>query len=60
MFARVMTQWRAGPAGIIGLDYGVVLQILALYSCGDLVETLEDLQIMEAHALERFSTSQEA
>ena len=51
MFLRCQTQWRSGPSGLIGLDYGVVLDLCRLYQVEDSKTTLEGLQIMEAHAL---------
>ena len=51
MFLRCQTQWRAGPNGMIGLDYGVVLNLCELYDVGNAKALLEDLQIMESHAL---------
>lgn len=54
LFARVMTQWRMGPAGPVGLDYGVVLAMMRLYRVRERKSVMEDLQIMEARALERF------
>lgn len=51
LFSACATQWRAGPAGLIGLDYGVVLAVMELYSVEDRAEALEDVQIMEAAAL---------
>ena len=51
MFLRCQTQWRAGPNGMIGLDYGVVLNLCELYDVSNAKALLEDLQIMESHAL---------
>ena len=51
MFMRCQTQWRAGPNGVIGLDYSVVLELCRLYDVGNKTAMLEDLQIMEGHAL---------
>jgi hypothetical protein len=51
MFLRCQTQWRSGPSGLIGLDYGVALGLCRLYQVEDSKTTLEGLQIMEAHAL---------
>jgi hypothetical protein len=45
-----MTQWRASGNGVIGLDYGVVLQLASLYGIRDPGATLEELQVMELHA----------
>lgn len=52
MFMRCGTQWRSGPNGLIGLDYNVVLSLMELYSVSMKAALLEDLQIMEARALE--------
>jgi len=51
MFLRCQTQWRTGPNGVIGLDYSVVLELCRLYDVGNKAAMLEDLQIMEGHAL---------
>ena len=50
LFMRCMTQWRCGASGVIGLDYGVVLQMASLYQIQDLALVMEDLQIMELDA----------
>jgi len=50
LFLRCMTQWRAAGNGVIGLDYGVVLQLASLYGIRDPRTTLEELQVMELHA----------
>ena len=50
LFLRCMTQWRSGASGVIGLDYGVVLQMASLYQIQDLARVMEDLQTMELHA----------
>lgn len=52
LFSRCMTQWRTGSNGVIGLDYGVVLQMANLYQTPDLPGVMEDLLIMELHARE--------
>jgi hypothetical protein len=52
LFMRCMTQWRAGPNGVIGLDYGVVLEMAKLYQVPQLPDAMEDLQVMELHARE--------
>lgn len=52
MFMRVQTQWRTGPNGVIGLDYGVVLELAKLKQIEDPVALLDDLQIMEQRARE--------
>ena len=50
LFMRCATQWRSGANGVMGLDYGVVLQMASLYQIQDLARVMEDLQIMELHA----------
>ena len=50
MFMQVQTQWRTGANGLIGLDYGVVLQLASLKQIEDPVQLLDDLQVMELHA----------
>lgn len=59
MFLRCQTQWRAGPNGLIGLDYGVVLQLFRLYDVSNHQALLEDLQVMEGHALQIIADSVE-
>lgn len=55
LFMRLRTQWRAGPAGLIGLD------LAALPHCGARLprrarkDVLGWLQVMESAALERFA-----
>ncbi len=50
LFVRCVTQWRSAASGVMGLDYGVVLQMASLYQIQDLARVMEDLQIMELHA----------
>tara|TARA_R100001443_G_scaffold449_1_gene1639 strand:+ start:1126 stop:1302 length:177 start_codon:yes stop_codon:yes gene_type:complete len=52
MFLRCQTQWRVGMSGIIGLDYTSVVEMIKLYLVEDTVAMLENLQIMEAAALQ--------
>lgn len=52
MFLRCQTQWRSGPSGLIGLDYAVVLELFRLYDMDNHTALLEDLQVMEGHALQ--------
>jgi hypothetical protein len=59
LFLQCQTQWRAGPSGVIGLDYGVVLQMMDLYSVGNRRQALEDLQIMESRAKELINKAAE-
>ena len=55
LFLRCMTQWRSVGEKLIGLDYGVVLQLASLYQVSDPAKTLEDLQVMELHAREKIN-----
>lgn len=50
LFLRCQTQWRPGGSGVVGLDYGVVFQVMDLYAVADRRGTFEDLQIMEGRA----------
>ena len=52
MFLRCQTQWRVGISGIIGLDYTSVIEMIKMYLVEDSVAMLENLQIMEAAALQ--------
>lgn len=55
MFLRCQTQWRSAPGGLIGLDYAVVLELFRLYDVSNHQTLLEDLQVMEGHALQLFA-----
>ena len=50
LFKRCRTQWRPAANGVIGMDYGVVMDMGNLYEVPDLPRAMEDLQIMELHA----------
>jgi len=52
MFLRCQTQWRVGMSGLIGLDYTSVVEMIKLYLVEDTVAMLENLQVMEAAALQ--------
>lgn len=49
LFMRCATQWRTAADGVIGLDYGVVLQMASLYQVDDLPRAMEDLGVMEVY-----------
>lgn len=51
-FLRCQTQWRTSSGGVVGLDYNVVLAMLALYDVPDRAAVLEDVQVMEYQAIE--------
>ena len=59
MFLQCQTQWRTSSSGLIGLDYGVVLQMMDLYAVGNRRQTLEDLQVMESRARELINKAAE-
>lgn len=57
LFLRVSTQWRIGMAGPTGLDHGVTLGLLSLYSVEESkrVELFEGVRIMEDAALDEMA-----
>jgi|TARA_Y100000289_G_scaffold66027_1_gene81136 hypothetical protein len=59
MFLRCQTQWRSGANGVIGLDYGVVLELCRLYDVQDRKQLLNDLQVMEGRALQLIAEAAE-
>jgi hypothetical protein len=52
------TQWRIGPGGASGLDYGVLFELMRRQPIADDLwnETLDDLRIMEMAALKEMRT----
>ena len=52
LFLDCQTQWRTTAAGVIGLDYGVVLSLASLTGATDPIGLLRDLQVMEMRAVE--------
>lgn len=52
-FTDVMTQWRTGPGGPIGLDYGVIYQALERkgYKGVEFDQMMDDIGVMERRAL---------
>lgn len=54
VFVRVRTQWRTGPRGVIGLDYGVIYRELDRMHLGPdrYDQLMDDLRVLEAAALE--------
>ena len=60
LFMLMSTQWRIGMSGRCGLDYGVLFSLMDLYDVKNRREALENLQIMEAHALQLFAKAQPA
>lgn len=55
LFLLCQTQWRTGPAGLLGLDYGAVLAMANLWSVDHVRETMTDVQIIEAAILAQLS-----
>ena len=55
LFIQCQTQWRTGPAGLLGLDYGAVLAMANLWAMDRVRETMADVQIIEATILEQLS-----
>lgn len=51
-FLRCQTQWRTLGEGVVGLDYGVVLELMRLYDVPAPSTVLEDVQVMEGRAVE--------
>ncbi len=52
VFMRCQTQWRTTMSGLLGLDYTAVAWVLKLYEVEDQRSMLEDLQVMEAAAMQ--------
>ncbi len=52
MFLDVQTQWRTTSAGVIGLDYSVILALANLSGAADPLALLRDIQVMEVRAVE--------
>lgn len=54
LFLRLRTQWRVGPSGAVGLDYGVMYRMMdRLNLPADEYDALEaDVVVMEAEALD--------
>lgn len=55
LFMRCQTQWRTGPAGLLGLDYGAVLAMANLWSVEHVREVMSGVQIIEATILAQLS-----
>jgi len=52
LFAAMQTQWRCGPVGAIGLDYGVLDWTAERSGLPQVTrEVFQDLQVMETEAL---------
>lgn len=51
LFMRCLTQWRSGISGVLGLDYGVMLQLAPVLGVAVDAQLLDQVQTMEAHAI---------
>lgn len=53
VFASMTTQWRVGPGGVIGLDYGALPEVMRMrgISRSRWPEVFDDIRIMEDTAL---------
>lgn len=56
-FLRCQTQWRTVGDALLGLDYGVVLEVIRLYDVASPTAVLEDVQVMEGRAVELLNAS---
>jgi len=52
---RCQTQWRATSGGVLGLDYGVLLQLAPVYGVEVNAAMMDDIQAMELHAREQLN-----
>ena len=55
LFLLCQTQWRTGPGGLVGLDYGAVLAMASLWSVEQVRETMAGVQVIEAAILAQLS-----
>ncbi len=58
LFAKSMTQWRAGPTGIIGLDYNAInllmdYDAIPMTERGELMSDITHLEIGYLQAMRR-------
>lgn len=61
LFCRVLTQWRTGPNGYLGLDYGVLLSLMDLDGVRrkKRAALLADVGIMEGTWLHEFRVARQ-
>ena len=59
LFSKVSTQWRTGPGGVIGLDYGVVFHELDRRSLSpdDYDDLMDSIRVIEQAALDQMHKS---
>lgn len=51
VFSEVSTQWRMGPGGPTGLDYGEVRWVMKLLKVKNPYRVLQAIQVLESSAL---------
>ena len=61
LFGSISTQWRAGPGGPIGLDYGVMFYRMDRMglTAGEHEQLFQDMRIVESEALSEMNTRDE-
>jgi len=57
VFSEVSTQWRVGPGGATGLDYGPVKWVMDLMKVKKKHEVLRAIRTMESSALKTMNKS---
>lgn len=55
LFSQCATQWRATSGGVVGLDYGVLLQVAPVLGLTVDEQMLQDVGVMEGHAIEKLN-----
>lgn len=55
IFQRSMTQWRAAPGGLVGLDYVAVFRVAEVLAVRLDESVMDDLQTMEIHARDKIN-----
>ncbi len=56
VFSELSTQWRMGPGGPTGLDYGAVQWVMGLLKVKRQYEVLRDIRVLESSALKTMSS----
>lgn len=53
IFSDVLTQWRTGPGGLVGLDYGILPLVFRMREIprDDRPELFDGIRVMESAAL---------
>lgn len=54
VFSALVTQWRMGYSGPVGLDYSAVRVVMDMHGIQDQRAMLDDIQAMEFEALKVF------